>query len=243
MIKEMTQLMPRASQARRVRECAVFALLAAVTVGSAVFAKRSASFGPALVAVEQTSAALRQSPAPSEPALDFIAASLEAQASAQPSSQPSTIASSPAPGAAEIKVGTWYDAEGIEYYSPEPGHVRYYNGRPIRPARTVWMVTTAYSPDHRSCGKWADGKTASLKSVWTNAMNSVAADTTMLPFGSLVSVPGYASDDVVPVLDRGGAIKGARLDLLYPTHAIAREWGVQRLPVTIWEYADEEPQG
>jgi 3D (Asp-Asp-Asp) domain-containing protein len=60
----------------------------------------------------------------------------------------------------------------------------------------------------------------------------------MLPFGTLLSIPGYDNGAVVPVLDRGGAIKGARLDVLYPTHEIALEWGVQRLPVTVWEYAD-----
>ena len=58
---------------------------------------------------------------------------------------------------------------------------------------------------------------------------------------TMLSIEGYNNDEIAPVLDRGGAIKGARLDLLYPTHAIARQWGVQRLPVTIWEYADEDP--
>jgi 3D (Asp-Asp-Asp) domain-containing protein len=100
------------------------------------------------------------------------------------------------------------------------------------------MTVTAYSPDHRSCGKWADGITASNKSVWTNGMKLVAADTRILPFRSLVSVPGYDEGRIVPVLDRGGAIKGARLDVLYPTHEIALRWGVQRLPVTVWEYVD-----
>ena len=231
MIKEMTQLVGRAAQSRRVRECALFAAAAAMTVSTAVFAKRSGQFTPALVAVEQAPATPVARPAVVGEPLDFIAASLEAEARDE------------AEPVEEARVGTWHDEEGVEYFTPESGHVRYFNGRPIRPARTVWMVTTAYSPDHRSCGKWADGVTASLKSVWTNAMQSVAADTSMLPFGTLVSVPGYAEDDVVPVLDRGGAIKGARLDLLYPTHKIARQWGVQRLPVTIWEYADEEPRG
>ena len=44
--------------------------------------------------------------------------------------------------------------------------------------------------------------------------------------------------DPVPVLDRGGAIKGARLDVLYATHEQARAWGVQELEVAIWSYAD-----
>ena len=40
-----------------------------------------------------------------------------------------------------------------------------FDHRPIRPVRTQVMKTTAYSPDERSCGKWADGITASGKSV------------------------------------------------------------------------------
>ena len=115
---------------------------------------------------------------------------------------------------------------------------RYFDGREIRPVRRVWMTVTAYSPDERSCGIYADGITASGKSVWTNGGELVAADRTWFAFGDLVSVPGYAGDRVVPVLDRGGAIKGARLDVLYPTHEVAMRWGVQRLPVTVWEYAD-----
>lgn len=116
--------------------------------------------------------------------------------------------------------------------------VRYFDGRPLRPVKTLVMVTTAYSPDARSCGNFADGITASGYSVWTNGMKLAAADTSILPFGTLISVPGYDGGNVVPVLDRGGAIKGHRLDMLYPTHEQARQWGVQKLRVTVWEYAD-----
>ncbi len=100
------------------------------------------------------------------------------------------------------------------------------------------MVVTAYSPDSRSCGIWADGVTASGYSVWTNGMKLVAADTRLLPFGSIVSIEGYNGGKPVPVLDRGGKIKGHRLDVLYPTHEIARRWGRQTIDVTVWEYAD-----
>ena len=113
-----------------------------------------------------------------------------------------------------------------------------FNNRPIRRVRQMSMLTTAYSPDERSCGKWADGFTASGYSVWTNGMKLVAADTSILPFGTLVSIPGYNGGKPVPVLDRGGKIKGNRLDLLYPTHNIALKWGAQRLTVDVWEYAD-----
>lgn len=119
---------------------------------------------------------------------------------------------------------------------------RFFNGRPIRPARTITMVVTAYSPDERSCGDSADGITATLHHVETNAFRLVAADTRLLPFGSMISIPGYDAGRVVPVLDRGGAIKGHRLDVLFPTHEQARAWGVRKLRVTVWEYADGKPK-
>jgi len=71
----------------------------------------------------------------------------------------------------------------------------------------------------------------------------VAADPRVLPLGSLVSVPGYDGGSVVPVLDTGGAIKGNRLDVLYPTHEVAVLWGVQEIDVTVWDYADGLPNG
>lgn len=125
----------------------------------------------------------------------------------------------------------------------ESDEVRSFDGRPIRPVGTMTMIVTAYSPDARSCGRFADGITASGYSVWTNGMKLAAADTSILPMGSLISVPGYDGGNIVPVLDRGGAIKGNRLDMLYPTHEEARRWGVQRLTVTLWEYADESSDG
>lgn len=138
-------------------------------------------------------------------------------------------------------------AEHIDAPNPDAHRIvtdtelRWFNGRPVRPARTVMFRVTGYSPDARSCGEFADGQTATLHSVDTNGGNLVAADTTVLPFGSMLSIPGYASETVVPVLDRGGAIKGNRLDLLFPTHEAAIQWGVKTIPVTIWEYADGLP--
>lgn len=121
--------------------------------------------------------------------------------------------------------------------------IHWFNGRPVRAVRTMSMLVTAYSPDARSCGDSADNITASGYSVWTNGMKMAAADTSILPFGTLISVPGYDSGNVVPVLDRGGAIKGHRLDMLYPTHNQARVWGAQQLEITVWEYADGLPSG
>lgn len=235
------------------RQVSLLVAAALLTAGGAAVTKRAGT-GPALAAVEPETPRLTHTAASRDRAgVQFVAAAVERPVPlsvvldeptaddadrGEPAADPAHAIHTAE--AADTPIGSWIGEDGHEYYTPEPGHERYYNGRPIRPVRTVWMVTTAYSPDHRSCGKWADGFTASMKSVWTNGMESVAADTRLLPFGTLLSVPGYADGRVVPVLDRGGAIKGARLDVLYPTHAIARRWGVQRLPVTIWEYADGE---
>jgi len=238
-MQEMTtQPTGGAGRSRRIRELSAFGLCLVVTAASAVMAKRT-GLGPALVAVEETPVPAAAQHIDIDETVDLIAPAPERVVVAEPVAH--TVAEMAEPAAQPgPRSGSWIGEDGVEYYTPEPGYVRYFNGRPIRPVRTVWMVTTAYSPDHRSCGKWADGKTASLKSVWTNAMESVAADTRLLPFGTLISVPGYAEDRVVPVFDRGSAIKGARLDVLYATHAVARRWGVQRLPITIWEYVDGE---
>ncbi|MBL9147124.1 MAG: 3D domain-containing protein [Phycisphaerae bacterium] len=122
-----------------------------------------------------------------------------------------------------------------------PADVPSFNGRPVRAVRTIRMTVTAYSPDERSCGDSADGITASGYSVLTNGGRMVAADTSILPLGSMIAVPGYDAGEVVPVLDRGGAIKGNRLDVLFATHEEAIQWGVKTLDVTVYEYADGKP--
>ena len=121
--------------------------------------------------------------------------------------------------------------------------VRWFNGRPAKPDRTLKMRVTAYSPDHRSCGDSADGLTATMHSVETNGFKLVAADPKVLPYGSMVSIEGYDRGQIVPVLDCGGAIKGHHIDLLFPTHEQARQWGNRWMDVTVWRYVDGKPQG
>lgn len=205
-------------------ELGVFAIAAVFVVASAVKAKR-AEFGPLLAAVESSSAQ------PDRPApIKLVAATREPTRDQVTTLDATpTLADSP-PDTSHFGLGS---------LTPQPGAQRYFDARPIRVKKTIWMTVTAYSPDERSCGKWADGRTATNHSVWTNGMRLVAADPTILPYGSLLSIPGYAQGDTVPVLDCGGAIKGARLDLLFATHAEARRWGVKKLKVTVWEYADK----
>jgi len=202
------------AQRPRAVELALFLVAAVLTAGSAILVKES-GVGPALAALEVGEAFV-------EPVHEVVPVSLPVS---RPEPRPSVESLGPV-----RPLST--DA------APE---IRYFNGRPIRPAGTVRMRVTAYSPDARSCGEHADGQTATLHSVTTNAGKLVAADTSLFPYGTLLSVPGYDEGRVVPVLDCGGAIKGRRLDVLYPTHKAARQWGVQDLDVVVWEYADGKP--
>lgn len=99
--------------------------------------------------------------------------------------------------------------------------------------RWIWMEVTAYCPCQRCCGPQASGLTASGLPVSHNGGRFVAADTNVLPFGSRVWIPGYHDENPVPVIDRGGAIKGHRLDVYFPSHEQALQWGRQWLLVAV----------
>lgn len=89
---------------------------------------------------------------------------------------------------------------------------------------------TAYCPCIRCCDKYADGITASGHRI-RKGDRFVAANPN-IPFGTLFIVPGYNDDKPVPVLDRGGAIKGDCIDVFFDTHKEALNWGVKWLKVT-----------
>lgn len=211
---------------RRIADATIGIAALAVTIASAIGIKEWRHQGIPLPMVETVANA-----APNArhativhtagPAYESLTSQIDRTASANPS--PVRVVAAPPTG-----------------HGASPSH-RWFNGRPVRPARTMTMVVTAYSPDARSCGKFADGMTATLHSVTTNGGKLVAADPRVLPYGSMITVPGYDSGAIVPVLDCGSAIKGRRLDLLFPTHEQARKWGRKTLTVTIWEYADGLP--
>lgn len=171
-------------------------------------------------------------PAEAAPSPEPVAIPVAEVQQVAPEAAPVQVAEPAVPVAPEAQSQVEPEAAASEPTGPT------FDGRPLRKARELTMLVTAYSPDARSCGKWADGITASGYSVWTNGMKLVAADTSLLPFGTVVSIPGYNGGRPVPVLDRGGKIKGHRLDVLYPTHERALQWGARRITVTVWEYAD-----
>jgi len=102
-----------------------------------------------------------------------------------------------------------------------------------RPAQwqTVQMRVTAYCPCSKCCGSYSDGITASGHKI-SQGDRFVAADK-IYPFGTEMIIPGYKNGEVVEVLDRGGVIRGNRLDVFFNSHQEALEWGVRYLDVKI----------
>jgi 3D (Asp-Asp-Asp) domain-containing protein len=76
----------------------------------------------------------------------------------------------------------------------------------------------------KAVGVTASGRTA--------RKGTVAADTRVLPLGTRLWVEGYGECSVD---DRGGAIKGRHIDLWFPSHKEAKEWGRRMMPVRIIE--------
>jgi 3D (Asp-Asp-Asp) domain-containing protein len=99
-------------------------------------------------------------------------------------------------------------------------------------ARIVMMEVTAYCPCSKCCGPHAAGITASGLLVSHNDGHFVAADRAF-PFHTQFIIPGYAGNQPVPVLDRGGASKGNKLDVFFPTHEQALKWGRRKVAVMV----------
>ena len=217
--------------ARRAAAVAIGTLLVALTVWTAALAKEART-APALARIDLSPRAVSAAEAASALPRPMVTEVVDPVSRVAVTTQ---VTQAPVLPAAPVRA-----SKPTDKYAIDP-KVRWFNGRPVRPAKTMWMTITGYSPDARSCGDSADGLTATLHSVDTNGHRLVAADPRMLPYGSMVSVDGYDSGQIVPVLDCGGAIKGRRLDLLFPTHEQARKWGVKKMKVTLWQYADGKP--
>lgn len=97
--------------------------------------------------------------------------------------------------------------------------------------RVVQMRVTAYCGCSKCCGEYSDGLTANMHKI-QDGDAFVAADK-KYAFGTELVVPGYNLDRPVKVMDRGGAIKGDRLDVFFNSHKQALRWGVRYLEVKV----------
>lgn len=105
------------------------------------------------------------------------------------------------------------------------------NGQTDAGWRTVRMRVSAYCPCPKCCGKHSDGVTASSHRIGRGDM-FVAADK-KYDFKTRFIIPGYNGSRPVEVLDRGGAIRGNRLDVFFDSHKKARQWGLKYMDVKV----------
>ncbi len=131
-------------------------------------------------------------------------------------------------------------------------YVRDVRWSPLRPPRDVpprdyVVITTGYCPCGECCGwrrNWLGRPVISggpqrgrAKAVGVTASGAtarpgtLAADTSIFPFGTIIQIPGYGYGRVE---DRGSDIQGYHLDLFYRTHAEAAQHGRVKLRVKVW---------
>jgi 3D (Asp-Asp-Asp) domain-containing protein len=86
------------------------------------------------------------------------------------------------------------------------------------PGRTLTVVATGYS---------LPGRTATgLRTGW----GIVAVDPALIPLGTRLTIPGYGQGVAADV---GSSIRGAAIDLWFPTRAQALAWGRRTVTVTL----------
>lgn len=91
-------------------------------------------------------------------------------------------------------------------------------------------VITAYCTCRICCGVYSgNNRTASGTVPTTN--RTIAVDTSVIPFGTKVVINGQ----VYVAEDRGGAIKGKRIDMFFYTHKEALRWGRRTMEVYLAE--------
>jgi 3D (Asp-Asp-Asp) domain-containing protein len=122
--------------------------------------------------------------------------------------------------------------------------------RPPRgePGRSYTLETTGYCRCGACCGwerNWlfrpvvssgpnkGEPKEVGVTASGVEARSgTIAADTSIFPFGTVMYVPGYGYGRVE---DRGSGIKGYRIDLYFRSHGDALAWGRAKKKVTVWK--------
>jgi 3D (Asp-Asp-Asp) domain-containing protein len=103
--------------------------------------------------------------------------------------------------------------------APAPTHTAA-PAQPAAPAtgRTITVTSTGYS---------LPGRTATgLPVGW----GIVAVDPSVIPLGTRLTIPGYGEGVAA---DTGGGVRGAMIDLWFPTLAQARGWGRRTVTITL----------
>jgi 3D (Asp-Asp-Asp) domain-containing protein len=93
--------------------------------------------------------------------------------------------------------------------------------------RVLTVTATAYDPGPGSCGPNCTGRTATGMIARKGV---IAVDPRVIPLGTRVFVDGYGP---AIAADTGGAIKGNRIDVCFPTRREALQWGRRRVQIMI----------
>lgn len=102
------------------------------------------------------------------------------------------------------------------------------------------VIATGYTAGAESTGKSPGhpqyGITYSGVKVKRDLYSTIAADLSVFPLGTVLFIPGYGYGVVA---DKGGAIKGNKIDLYYPTvDEVYAEWGKQEVDVYVVSRGD-----
>ncbi|MRG85190.1 3D domain-containing protein [Salinibacillus xinjiangensis] len=105
---------------------------------------------------------------------------------------------------------------------------------------TETVVATGYTAGPESTGKNPDhhlyGVTYSGVKVRRDLYSTIAADLNKFPIGTILYIPDYGYGVVA---DKGGAIKGNKIDLYYETvDDVYKNWGKKEVEVYIVEKGD-----
>lgn len=92
------------------------------------------------------------------------------------------------------------------------------------------FVITAYCTCRICCGVYS-GKNRTASGTVPTSNRTIAVDTSVIPFGTKVVINGQ----VYVAEDRGGAIKGNRIDMFFMTHKEALRWGRRTMDVYLAE--------
>jgi len=96
---------------------------------------------------------------------------------------------------------------------------------------TATGYTAGFESTGKSMGDPEYGITYSGVKVKRDLYSTIAADLSVFPIGTILFIPGYGFGVVA---DKGGAIKGDRLDLYYETvQDVYRQWGKKKLDVYV----------
>ncbi|MGP4061423.1 3D domain-containing protein [Halobacillus sp. H74] len=104
------------------------------------------------------------------------------------------------------------------------------------------VTATGYTAGIESTGKTPEhpgyGITFSGVNVKRDLYSTIAADLDLFPIGTVLFIPGYGYGVVA---DIGGAIKGNKLDLYFPTvEEVYDQWGKQTIDVYVIEKGSGE---